>query len=126
MATNNKVYTLVTLLAVILALMGVIFVIAGQDKVTNTENVTEKKLESVDFIEISGEVAKPSTRTNIVTEDYVRDLDGDANLVVMTKDGSAYAVQGGNFLVADRLVTIDEDGKKVYYVNDPKKSVATE
>lgn len=121
---EKKIYSLVTALAVVLALMGVIFVVS---QIETQEVVELGEFTSADIlITVEDEVPRPSKRTNIVNEDYVRDLDADANLVVMTADGSAYALQSGNYLIADRLVTIDSTGKKVYYTKDPAKSVSTE
>ena len=123
MVDEKKIYSLVALLAVILALMGVILVFNEQNAEMNL--ISDKKLETYDYVEITSNVSKASKRTNIVTSDYVRDLDSDANLVIMTEDGSAYVVRKGNVMVDDRVVTINDEEKSVYYINEPVKSVSS-
>ena len=122
---EKNVYSLITALVVVLALMGVLLVISEENKVENSFTV-EKKLPTDELITIEHDVVKKSQKTNVVTEDYVRDLDSDAKLVVMTENGSAYSVVGGRVLVDGRVVTVEDEVKEVRYLDTPIKTVSTE
>ena len=118
-------YGLITALAVVLALMGVLLVVSEDSLVVQTSDDI-KKLLTNELVIVEHDVAKTSKRTNVVTEDYVRDLDKDANLVIKTKAGSAYAVKSGTVLVEGRVVTVEGEDKQVNYLDTPVKSVSTE
>lgn len=74
------------------------------------------------YVEITGE--REVRNNNVVLSDkYVRDVDSNANIIVLDSNGEAFSVREGTVLASDVVIHSSEGSFYAYRVDDPEKSV---
>ena len=119
MSRDKSILSLVVLLIVVIALFGIVCSFSSvkdNDAQAKTTSGSSQVL-----IEIMGERAVPDVRP-VVSDQYVNEYDHNGKVVVLSSDGSAYAVVSGRVIASDVLVDVDENEHVTYRINDPEKS----
>ena len=120
MSRDRSILSLVVLLIVVIALFGIIYSFSSVEEDNDAQAKTTSGSSQV-LIEIMGERAVPDVRP-VVSDQYVNEYDHNGKVVVLSSDGSAYAVVSGRVIASDVLVDVDENEHVTYRINDPEKS----
>jgi hypothetical protein len=122
---THKIVVLLLSLAVIFVLLGWIisFNLTLQDT-SEFDEVKVKPHSTTIIFEAEKEVE--STKTVLVTDRFVGKLDKDANVIAISSNGDAYAVQSGVLLADDMVISSSEEAYSIQRLDEPSKSVSSE